>query len=148
MKSEVSDLYILGGEDGHTPILVEDLLEWGKWQELNDRQICGQRVGPYGILTTFLAVNSRPESPPLLFETIVFHEDEPSYDLDMTRCSTWDEAIMQHQRLVEEISDRLDSGLLPEQRAPRVARFRGFDCSRIKAAMHESDNELNGDLPQ
>ena len=93
-----ADKYIL---DGHTPIPCEDTQEWGRWYEKNVEQ---RRVGltdlenGVRVSTVFLGLDHQwGDGPPLLFETLVFEGMNDEY---MERCSTWDEAVEQHKRIV------------------------------------------------
>lgn len=50
----MSERYILGGPDGHTPVPCEDLHEWGKWFETADRHVTLTEVGELSVSTVFL----------------------------------------------------------------------------------------------
>lgn len=87
--------YIL---DGHTPVLVDDLVTWGKWFELADRTVAKAHVGDSEVSTVFLGADySWGDGPPLLFETLVF--GGPLAD-EMERYSTWEQAIAGHEAMV------------------------------------------------
>lgn len=89
--------YILGGEDGHTPILCEDTKEWGKQFEKN-RHVGDDTIDLVRISTVFLGLDHQwGDGPPLLFETMIFGGPHDQYQM---RCSTWDEAIKQHVETV------------------------------------------------
>jgi hypothetical protein len=82
------------------------LLEWAAWLEAStidkSRIVKQEQVGPYFISTVFLGLNHRftGDGPPLLFETMVFHgENVRGLDVEMARCSTWEEAEQQHARI-------------------------------------------------
>jgi len=59
--------------------------------------------GAWQVSTVFLNGldhNYSDSGPPLLFETMIFHKDNPGLDHECARCSTWDQAEAQHARLV------------------------------------------------
>ena len=88
--------YILGGEDGQTPIEVTDIFEWGMWFETANRTVAHTTIiKGVEVSTVFLGLNHSfsPEPPPILFETLVFGG---KHDGDMRRYSTWDEAEQGH----------------------------------------------------
>jgi hypothetical protein len=103
--------YILGGPDGHTPVPVEDLIEWGQWLETH-RQECVVRqehIGPYFVSTIFIGLDMDTANffgdtgrPPLLFETMSFvTTDNGRESLAQERCDTWAAAVAQHERIAE-----------------------------------------------
>ena len=96
----MSDKYIL---KGHVPVLEDDLLKWGRWLETADRIVKKTTIGDIIISTVFLGLDhnySFGESPPLLFETMIFGG---KYDQDQDRCSTWDGAEKMHDAMVEKV---------------------------------------------
>ena len=112
----MSDKYILGGDDGRTPIPVEDLLEWARWFERNDRRVAEDFIGPYRVSTVFLGLNHNfaglfggGDPTPIVFETMVFAAagQHAPHNYDMERCSTWDEAVARHQQVVSRLKQEL-----------------------------------------
>ena len=110
----MSDKYILGGEDGHTPVPVDDLMEWAEWLGAHNRTVAAERVGPYRVSTVFIGLDFNigrlfgGGGGPLLFETMVFATgDNYPHHCDTKRCSTWDEAVEQHQHVVAELKREL-----------------------------------------
>lgn len=121
---KTNDKYILGGEDGHTPVPVDDLLEWARWFETADRVVKQEKIGPYFVSTVFLGLaHGMPLGKffeeiqsdaidvqqlidrPYLFETMAFVESgSPARKVlaVQERCSTWDEAVAQHERVAGE----------------------------------------------
>lgn len=100
----ITGLYIL---DGHTPVVVDDLLVWDRWSEnVDNRQVAHTIIGAVDILTLFLGVdyNVTTGGPPALFETCV-HGGE--FDQEIDRYSTWDEAIAGHEHMVRVVTWRL-----------------------------------------
>ena len=94
----MSDTFILGGADGHTPVPC-DYLVWARWLEGNGASRVVARTGfaAARVSTVFLGLNhSYGDGPPLLFETLVF--DGP-LDGEMDRYSTWAEAEAGHEAM-------------------------------------------------
>ena len=84
------NLYILNGK---TPVPALNALVWSQ---------CTARVrtsvqSDVRVSTVFLGVDHRvgDAGPPLLFETMIFGGNRDGLQL---RCSTWDEAVLQHQK--------------------------------------------------
>ncbi len=89
--------YIL---DGHQVIHCPDIGQWINWFSTADRRVRLTEIGCLRISTVFLGLNhnfSRNDSPPMLFETMVFDQDT---DLYQERCSTWAEAEEMHAQMV------------------------------------------------
>jgi len=109
------DKYIL--VDG-VPVRVDNMLEWAKWFEsAGDERIVRQdRAGKLNeilVSTAFLGIDHRfanahlPEGgklPPLLFETMIFNGGHDGYQ---ARCSTREEALVQHQHALDLACGRL-----------------------------------------
>lgn len=85
---------------GQTPVPEPDLLKWGQWFETADRVVFQTTLGDTLISTVFLGIDHRFGStgPPLLFETMIFIDNDGS-DYQR-RCATWLEAEVQHQQAV------------------------------------------------
>lgn len=89
-------------DDGKTPIVVENTIEWAEWYEGADEQ---RRVAKTHIdtdeyvSTVFLGLdhNFTGEGPPILFETMVFGGE---FDEEQVRYATWDEAAEGHEQMV------------------------------------------------
>ena len=92
----MTDKYILVNKKA---ILTNDFHEWGRWFEENDRLVKQETLdNGYLISTVFLGIDHQfGEGKPLIFETIVFHEDES----EQIRYSTWEEAEEGHNLMVE-----------------------------------------------
>ena len=97
----MSDKYILAG---HTPVPCDDLHEWAKAYEANDRRVAWTALEKFDVSTVFLGIdhNFGGDGPPILFETMVFRAGESS-DIDMDRYSTWEEAEAGHAKMVEKV---------------------------------------------
>ena len=90
------DKYIL---EGHTPVPVDDVMEWGKWFEHADRVVQVDILGTFEeitVSTVFLGLDhSFGMGPiPVLFETMIFGGPHDQYQ---ERYATWDEAVAGHQ---------------------------------------------------
>ncbi len=97
-------LYIL---NGRTPKPCPDAAKWRRWFETADRQVARTKLGVGGeVLTEFIGIdhNFSDDGPPLLFETLVFHDD---IDNMIERTSNWDAALAAHDRMVMETLLRL-----------------------------------------
>lgn len=112
----MSDRYILGGPTGQEPIKCDDLEQWGNWFETAERHVAETTIGRYWVSTVFLGVDHSyrlpddPPGPPLLFETMTFHQggNEVEDDDGFGRWSTWEEAEAGHARAVELAQARFD----------------------------------------
>lgn len=84
--------------NGHEPVVV-DMATWARWFEENDRTVAKTHIGDIFISTVFIGINHRfiGNGPPLLFETMVFGG---TYDGEIERYATWDEAQAGHKRMV------------------------------------------------
>lgn len=102
----VSDKYIL--KDG-VPVICEDLYEWGRYFENADRIVAKTNVTEEArVSTVFLGLDhSFSDGPPLVFETMVFGG---SFNDEMDRYSTWEEAEAGHARMVERVRAILEKG--------------------------------------
>lgn len=74
--------------------------ELWRLQSPDERRVARTDVGAAEISTVFLGIDHRfgEEGPPLLFETMIFGGE---LDESQWRCSTWDEAVRQHEHVVE-----------------------------------------------
>lgn len=108
--------YILGGEDGHTPVPCYSLRQWGAWLEekIEHRSLWWTGNDTKWVSTVFLGLDHRHfgGGPPLLFETMAFQHEgrtmsffgnppEPVPEtLDQMRYSSWDDAETGHKAAV------------------------------------------------
>lgn len=89
--------------DGHTPIPCADPVVWGRWFETADRTVARDRVGAVVVWTVFLGNNQRlGKGAPVLFETMVFYDDEPQEQYGRRYCS-WDDALEGHQAIMVQV---------------------------------------------
>jgi hypothetical protein len=93
--------YIL---DGHKPVVVNDVVVWGRWMQTADRHVALDTVGDVRVSTVFLGLDHRfgPGSP-VLFETMVFGGP---LDQEQNRYATWDEALAGHHALLKRVTAR------------------------------------------
>jgi hypothetical protein len=84
--------YILKGK---VPIVVNDVIEWGKWFEKADRHVDKTKItDKIEVSTVFLGLDHAFISgTPLLFETMIFGGKHDGYQ---ERYTTWDEAEAGH----------------------------------------------------
>jgi len=97
----MSNYYIL--DDDHNLIATDDVVAWGQWFGANEnRFVAKTQVGDATLSTVCIGIdhNFYHRGPPLLFETMVFGGE---HDEECWRCSTWDEAVAQHERVVAEL---------------------------------------------
>ena len=94
--------YIL---EGHEPVPVDDFDQWAVWYESADRRVALTDIAPnYRVSTVFLGRDHQLGSgPPLLFETLVFHDGMGD---DERLCSTWAEAEEQHKSVCAELQGK------------------------------------------
>ena len=94
--------YIL---DGHTPVVEDDVLAWGKWSRTADRTVKKDDVGDYFVSTVFLGLDHAfGGGEPLLFETMIFKKEDGKVnyrDVYCDRYSTWEEAEEGHKKALK-----------------------------------------------
>lgn len=91
--------YILGGEEGHTPIPCHSLSKWGRWLARADRCVAWTGGKHKYVSTVFLGLDHRHfgGGPPLVFETMLFVNGNGD---EMERYSSWDDAEIGHKAFV------------------------------------------------
>lgn len=94
----MNNLYIL---KDRTPILVEDVAEWGKWFETADKQIALDEFDGVRVSTVFLGIETVEGC---LFETMIFGGP---MDQQQRRYRTYDEAEQGHQEAVNQVKQAL-----------------------------------------
>jgi hypothetical protein len=98
--------FILG--PNHEAIKIEDIFAWSDWFNDHTDVVKSEVIGRYSIRTVFLwkdlniyrSVN--PRLAPWLFETMAVELPEELI-LEIKRCSTWDEAVEQHERIAAKL---------------------------------------------
>jgi hypothetical protein len=107
--------------DGHTPVPcltdVERIADWDRREQSIRRGEDSYRVARTAIAdnvyvsTVFLGLDHQwmLDGPPLLFETMVFidRDSEPDWAPSTERCSTWEQAVAQHDQVVADTRRRL-----------------------------------------
>lgn len=86
-------------------IPVDDVVAWSLWYAHTRRAIDQTRVRydniDYLISTIFLGIpHGQKEGKPILFETMVFSDNDFSADLYCERCTSYKEALEMHKRAV------------------------------------------------
>lgn len=96
----MSKYYIL---EDKTPVQVAGVKEWAeKFQ--GSSSVARDTFGKVLVSTVFLGLDhSWTGGKPLLFETMIFGGKHDGYQ---TRCSTWDEAIEQHEEACKLVSNK------------------------------------------
>ena len=105
----MSGTYIL---DEDNKAFEVDTLTWGRWFEENHkRKIVKQEllINSNWLSTVFLGLDHQfgENGLPLLFESMLFRKKGDGEDLDMSRCSTWDEAVLMHARMKQKYEPHL-----------------------------------------
>lgn len=86
----------------HRPVPA-DLLTWGRMFGRADRHVAHTELpNGYTVSTVFLGIDHGwdDEGPPILFETMTFPSDERQLQ---ARYATWDEAVIGHNLMVEQV---------------------------------------------
>lgn len=87
-------------------VVEASAMEWAIWLEKagNDRIVARDHVGTHFVSTVFLGLdhNWSEEGPPLVFETMVFKDEDMSGE-EQWRCSTYQEALTMHERALLEL---------------------------------------------
>lgn len=95
--------YIL---EGKIPKKIDDLHEWAKSFESQNRTVAKTNIGEILISTVFLGLDHQyGEGDPLLFETMVFGIDDDEYQ---ERYSTWEQAEEGHNKAIEFVKSKID----------------------------------------
>ena len=96
---EWSGQYVLGGEDGHTPIPCYSLLEWGRTLASCERVVAWTGGERKCVSTVFIGLDHRfwGKGPPLVFETMLFIDGSGE---DTERYSSWEDAEIGHKAFV------------------------------------------------
>jgi len=82
---------------------VYSLFEWAHWFETAKRHIGDTKIGGVRISTVFLGIDHGFDSPPQLFETMVFGGP---LDQEQVRYATFDEAREGHTKMVWRVRAR------------------------------------------
>jgi hypothetical protein len=95
--------YIL--DDNNNPVPVSDILVWGRWFEeasvSRRRIVASDFLGATLVSTVFLGIDhgfSWEAGPPLLFETMIFYDQDYGDEMGTWRYSTWTQAVAGHDQ--------------------------------------------------
>lgn len=94
----MSDKYVINADN--TVVKMDDLVEWSARFERDERRIARTYMPDGRIVSTvFLGLDhSFGSGPPLLFETMVFPSQKDFCEEWVQRCSTYQQALKQHER--------------------------------------------------
>lgn len=93
--------YILVGQD---PVHCLDPIQWGQWMETHDRVVRQEEYKGFWVSTIFLGLDhSFSDSPPVVFETMIFPSKKKLLELWCRRACTWGEALGHHMEAKREI---------------------------------------------
>ncbi len=99
------DKYILKGK---IPIPCSNLYEWGRWMEDNDRIVARTMVSDTLVSTVFLGLDHSFTHPePILFETMIFDDNNKDLDGEGERYSTWEQAEKGHESYVRLVKEKV-----------------------------------------
>lgn len=88
----MSDFYVLKDK---TPVKVAGIKEWYTESFGQEKHVGRDFFGKVIVSTVFLGLDHNHHGgEPILFETMIFGGKHDQYQ---TRCSTWDEAVIQHE---------------------------------------------------
>jgi hypothetical protein len=83
------------------PIEDDDPIKWAKAFGSDNRHIALDEIPGVDVSTVFLGLDhGYGDGPPVLFETMVFGGP---YDQNMERYTTYDEAVIGHQKMVAKV---------------------------------------------
>jgi len=100
----MSDKYVLN--DAGEPEMVENLIEWAKAFEKQNRSVAHTETDNGSVSTVFLGLDhSYGDGPPLLFETMIFGGP---FDGEQYRYPTRAEALTGHELAVERVKAARD----------------------------------------
>lgn len=89
------DKYLL--KDG-VPVPVDDLMEWAKGFEIENRRVAETIIGDVRVSTVFLGMDhSFGHGEPVLFETMIFGGEHDEYQ---ERYHTLEESMIGHEKAV------------------------------------------------
>lgn len=78
---------------------TNDLMEWGRWMQTDERLLFADEIHGVRISTVFLGLDHAfGGRPPVLFETMIFGGEHAE---EMWRYHTWDEAARGHKKAVK-----------------------------------------------
>jgi hypothetical protein len=101
----LSEWYILN-EDKTTSLAVTEEEKIRAYTSIGNRRVDQTEIGNCHVSTVFLGLDHNWDigGPPLLFETMVFHDGDGE---ESWRYSTWDEAVEGHEKACRELASGL-----------------------------------------
>jgi hypothetical protein len=145
---------------GHTAV-PSNMKGWSAWFEkvygTNDMQVAFTKTDLVEVSTVFLGINHNfnfgpDRGPPILFETMAFHKlatpkEVLSFEVEwdgeeQMRCSTWEEAELQHKIMVAEVISKEYLGS-PEQLKEMVETIFQKDTSWQKTSDHSEQQVIS-----
>ena len=104
MRNDGNYYYGLDEDKNVIPVSMED----ASW-DFPDRIVGKTNIGPYLVSTVFMPINHnwRDEGLPIVFETMVFNEDDGASNFEYLtrRYCMWDEALEGHKKAVREVEE-------------------------------------------
>jgi hypothetical protein len=96
--------YIL--DSNGEPIETNDLLEWGRWMQVCNRQVAVDQVGDAKVSTVFLGLDhSFGDGLPVLWETMVFGG---KLDGEQDRYTSREDAVKGHAAILQRVKEAAD----------------------------------------
>lgn len=101
-------VYILGEDKTPIPTDWNTATKW--FEDISSRRVAEDEINGFRISTVFLVINHNHGGGdrPVLFETMVFTDDKKFKDEICERYCTWNEAIVGHEKVVNQIRKYLD----------------------------------------
>lgn len=110
-KHKTTGKYILD-KDGEA-VEETDLFTWANWFEnsMGQRRVALTKIGKYTVSTVFISIDySFGGKKPILFETMIFNDKDrecgEDFDMYTERYSTRKEALLGHEKIVEEVKKK------------------------------------------
>lgn len=89
--------------------MLADPEEWGKWMATSDRTVARDTIEGMLVSTVFLGMDHSftEGATPVLFETMVFGNNDWLEETDLTRrYETWEQAEEGHRQVVARVTER------------------------------------------
>jgi hypothetical protein len=101
-KNKSKLTYILDANKAAIP--CTDLFDWGRWMKDTEKRRVGDiTIDDAQISTVFMGLDHNfSGGEPLLFETMIFGGEHDQYQ---ERCSTWEQAVEMHDRVVRMVKN-------------------------------------------
>jgi len=98
--------YIL---DGKKAVECNDIRKWAEWMEEADRRVAYDEINDVQVSTFFLGVfvNTFTDNRPVLFETMVFGDEDCELNNYSRKYATWNEAEAGHKEVVDMVKETM-----------------------------------------